>query len=276
MVKGKTKSLQTANGKRTRIIFQDDKIPIQIYQNTLRKTKNTQDDEKIDEVEVYPNYRIHNSEICIEEPRPNNYEYNKNGISWRLKSQSNPSLNPELAQKLSELSKFVVQVHFVQISKTAHVKSGTGILIKINEKPMILTCLHTFIPDPDLKDTKDYFLVSNSELDLHSPLRSTSIVYLNKKKKQSYLDYVKKDEFWRVDLDRNFLQFRKNWLLKIKSEGLYEKIKEPKSQMKPSPAFDISFLNIPEETFKTLITEGSQFFDLKGKNVISFQNNIIL
>ena len=69
-------------------------------------------------------------------------------------------------------------------------------------------------------------------------------------------------------MDRKFLSFRKDWLIDVKNNKKYEKIIDPISGMKPSPAFDISILDIAMEEAQDLEAKGNQFLDLKGSSLI--------
>jgi len=268
MARGKKKYIKLVNSRRTRICFHKDviyihkKTPIKGVGNDVGQT-----------IEVFPNYKIKESKISLTNNLPKNYTFNQKGIALRFHSNCTLFSNPAQVQELNNLSKYVVQLHFIEVvNERSDVSSGTGILIKINNKYMILSCLHTFVPDPNPEDIQYHILVNNREKDLHNLLIYAVKGYTRSDESCSLLEYIRDEsqDFWEVNMDRDFLNFRKEWLKKIQADKTYEKIIDPVSKMKPSPAFDISFLNVPTETVQSLINTGSQFLDLQGNNTMSF------
>ena len=145
--------------------------------------------------------------------------------------------------------------------------SGTGVLVKFQEKEFIFSCLHTFMPSSRIFDHSEIIITYDDE-DLSDEIEKHRDKFWSKNKGMSFLNYSKeysknKTNFWEAYLDRGFVQFRKEWLQKIDSSQDYTSILDPVSNMKPSPAFDFSVLNLSESTAQSLRNGGAQFVELE-------------
>lgn len=93
-------------------------------------------------------------------------------------------------------------------------------------------------------------------------------------KPADFLEYIRKNtksDVFQVDYDHEFLQFRKKWLEEIRQNERYAEIKDPDSGMKPSPAFDISLLNIGDENIKSLQKGKKKFMNMTSQNFKDIQ-----
>jgi len=274
MAKGVTKFVQFVNGHRTRICLSGEAVQVQLPKKTPTKGATTHPQE----IELYPNYQIQDSQINLQTKKPNQAICQDLVNSDNLIFVSNcvftqdPDNNQAEIEQLNNLSRHVVQLHYVEVFANAASTdlTGTGILIQHDEKYFILTCLHTFIPK---RNQKGQIFITTSEIDEGGIVATCLQIFDRSPKPHGLLQFLKENikngAVWEANLDEDFLAFRKQWLEEIRVGDKYDGILDPLSKMKPSPAFDISLLQISEETKGDLLERGNSFYDLKG-NSLSF------
>ena len=171
MVNGKTKYIQLVHGNRTRVCF--DNGPIRI---TLSKKTPCKGEEEGQVAKIYPNYPVINQKIILEDRLPQDHSFNEGEINLQFTSICALSSDQNKLDRLNELSKYVVQIHFIQSSRRHyHLYSGTGVLIKNEDRYQILTCLHTLIPTNDKID--NHIIITNAEENMNGLIDSQLGLY---------------------------------------------------------------------------------------------------
>ncbi len=276
-----TRYTRFVNGRRTRICFKKI-VRIKLPQKTPSKDTMNAMPQKI---ELYPNYQFILGEVEPSSKKPQNdhvYAINHK-IDLEFDSKciflASEDEDEKTKQQLNNMSKSVVQVHFFYQLGEWKRSSGTGILIKCNNRHMVLTCLHIFQLNSKKKSIESFIVITNSEADKCSRFDSYIEDYVNEnsspKKEnespfQTFRDFLgeKKEPFYEVEMDRNFLRFRKEWLEDIKSQKDFDIVLDPLSKLKPSPSVDISILEVPNADDDFFFD--NQFYELDGnKNIIS-------
>lgn len=281
MVRRKLSFIKLVRGRRTRICFARGVIKLRL--NSRTPSKDNSDPNTID---LYPNYQIQQGEIDISTRLPAKFsvEIGKSTLKSEKKKKdsvkvvfrsSNALLHSDQTLKpiLENLSWHIIQVHFKYTNNrpgdesrsVSYINSGTGVLIEHNGNRFVLTCLHNIFPRRIPVVDREIFLTYD-DYDYSSDFTAKLKKYTSSKRKiqnQSFVDYLQSDcsgiNIWKSSLNKDFVNFRKDWLANIQKNQQYVHIIDPISQLKPSPAFDIAILDLENATINALEQKGAKF-----------------
>jgi len=268
MARGKGKFRLLAKGKRNRICLRN--------QITIKLTTSGTKDPK--EAVVYPNYAIMDGKVRETTLLPdsstktfsNQEEVQGQPKEFKIKfSPASHEMTAPLKANIETTSKSVVQVHCIEYclieepgpkEKTISysnepIFSGTGVLLNFDGQYVVLSALH--VVQPKLaKSVREVILTTNDDDMYESVKQRFDSFSIDRTKNQTFQDYLSQDADWRqwlpCEIDSKYVKFRKDWLQEIVTSGNYTKVLDPESHLKPSPSFDLVFINLPNCTADTL------------------------